>query len=135
VPLDLDFGGVERPSFDPIPENDYVLRVESVEIKKSKNPNKGGNHFDVAHCVFAVAEGEFEDRKVFHYQGFDTESLPYAKVMFEAILGEPLDGIQIDEEDLEGRTFEAHVGQRADNRDKDKMQNVIKYFILPFEVE
>jgi len=131
--INLDFSGVDRPSFDPIPEDDYVLKVVDHSVKPAKNnPNAL-----VAHCVFEVAGGEFEGKKVFHYQGLTGESLPFAKVMYEAIMGEPLDtGFDLeDEEDILGREFEAHVGQKPDNRDSTKMQNTIKYFILPFEVD
>lgn len=135
MPIDLDFGGVDRPSFDPVPEGDYVLKVESVVEK----PSKKDKSKPVLHCVFSVVDGEFDGRKIFHYQGLADDNLPYAKVMLEAILGEPVTGPiseYINEwDDLEDRTFEAFVGQRPDNRDEDRMQNIIKYFRLPFDPE
>jgi hypothetical protein len=133
--IDLNFSGVERPKqggFLPVPEADYDLVVSDFKIKPAQtDPNK-----QVAHCVFEITSGEYEGRRLLHFQGLTGDQTPYAKVMLEAIYGQELDGeFELDEEDVIGRNFEAHVGVRPDNRDPDRKQNRISYFILPFKTE
>ena len=130
--INLNFSGVERPSFEPVPEGDYDLVVSDFKVKPGKaDPSKL-----IAHCVFEITDGEFEGKKVFHYQGITGYQLSYAKVMFEAFYGEPLeDDFEVEEDDLIGKTFQARVGIQLDNRDSTKMQNKISFFILPFETD
>jgi len=133
--INLNFSGVDRPTqggFLPIPEADYELVVSDFKVKDAaNNPNQ-----KVAHCVFEVTSGEYEGRRVLHFQGLLGDQLPYARVMCEAIMGAPLeDDFELDDEDMIGRNFEAHVGVRPDNRDPDRKQNRISYFILPFQTE
>ena len=129
--IDLNFSGVERPSYEPLPEGDYSLVVSDFTLKPGKaDPDK-----IIAHCVFEVIDGEYEGRKIFHFQGMNGTQLPYAKVMLEAMFGEPLtEDISIDEDEIVGKSFQAHIGVQPDNRDTTKMQNKVSYFILPFQV-
>jgi len=130
--IDLNFSGVDRPSFSPVPEDDYDLVVTDFTLKPGKaDPSKV-----IAHCVFEIQGGEYDGRKVWHYQGITGDNLPYAKVMFEAFVGEPLTSdFSLDEDEIVGITFRAHVGVQPDNRDNTKQQNKISYFILPFDTE
>lgn len=129
--IDLDFTGVEAPSFNPVPEDDYVLVLSDFQLKPSSKEN--GNI--VAHCVYEITEGDFAGRKLFDYRvvtgpNVTAEQKGYIKVWLEALMDTDLDGpISLDAEDLVGTVVSAHVEQVPDNRDSSKIQNKIKYFI------
>ena len=133
MPLDLDYSGVERPSFDPVPEDDYDLILEDIVVKDGKS-----NAADkMAHCTFTVDGGEFDGKKILHFQSLlSEEGKKWSKTMFESLYGYPIDSdFRLDEDDLIGRKCSAHVTVQADNRDSSRQQNRISYFILPFEVD
>lgn len=132
MPLDLDFAGVERPSFTPIPEDDYDLICEDCELKPGKTNEK-----DVmAHMIFTVDGGDYDGRRVLHFQSLLTpEGKKYAKVMLESLYGyEVNDNFTFDEDDIVGRSCTAHVTVVPDARDATKKQNRISYFKIPFAV-
>ena len=135
--IDLNLGGVKRPEFKPLPEDDYTLVLTDIEIKPSKEANSDGEHTPVAHCTFEVVEPEeFANRKIWYYQSLGAKNLEFAKVWLEALYGEPLESeISIDEEALVGRHVTAHIKQVPNNKDSTKIDNKIAYFVLPFSTE
>lgn len=133
MPIDLDFTDVPRPSFDPVPEDDYDLLLEDIQIKPGKD---GTKPTQMAHCVFTVQGGDYDGRKIWHYQNLTGEGLKYAKVMLESLYGFPLEtGFTLDEDELVGKTCTAHVTVKPREDDPQRMQNRISYFKLPFSVE
>lgn len=133
MPVDLDYGGVDRPSFKPIPEDDYDLVLSDIVIKDGKTNTDD----KMAHCTFVVEGGDHDGRKILHFQSLlSEEGQKYSKVMFESLYGYPIEGnFRLDEDDLVGRKCTAHVTVIPDNRDATKEQNRISYFKLPFDVE
>lgn len=133
--INLDLGGVARPSYTPLPDGDYTLLLSDLTVK----PGKSDPAKMIAHCVYEVVEpAEFEGRKILHWQQLngDGNSMGFTKIWIEALIGEPLDGeVSIDPEDLIGKHCEAHVKIVPDNRDAEKKQNAIGYFKLPFDAD
>ena len=129
--IDLNLSGVERPSYELLPEGDYTLVLDDISVKAGKSDASK----QVAHCVYKVVEpAEFEGRKLLYWQVLnDPNNMGYVKIWIEALMGAPIDNdLSFDEDELVGRHVNAHVTTQPDNRDSTKMQNTIHYFITDF---
>jgi len=134
--INLDFTGVQRPSFQPIPEDNYTMILSSCKI----GPGKTNKDNIVANLIYEVVEGEttgaeFSGKKVFGSQvvagpGAQDE---YTKMWLEALIGSELTGdFSLDPDSIVGLTCQAHVNVVPDYKDSTKEVNNIKYYILPF---
>jgi hypothetical protein len=131
--VDLNFTGVKAPSFDPIPEGTYKLKLVGIKIKNGTDASS----YDVgANCTYDVTEQEdggsdFVGKKVFNWQtlaGGDSDP-GYVKLWLEALTGQEIDGdFTFDSDQLIGLEVYAAVGIKDDNRDATKQVNFIKYF-------
>lgn len=134
--LNLDFTGVARPSFEPIPEGEYRLVLSALKVAPGKN-NPNNIVANGTYEVVSDAEGnsEHSGRKIFNSQVIAGESArdEYTKLWLESLLGEELTGeFSLDPDQLVGLETVAFVGQAPDFRDETKTINVIKYFIPSF---
>lgn len=141
--LNLDFTGVKRPSFEPIPEGEYVVTLSDLKIAPSKGNATSGKDNIVANGTYEVVsdtEGnsEYSGRKLFNAQVIaGTDARPeYVKLWLESLIGEPLTGeFSLDPDQLVGMECTVFVGVQPHYQDDNKMVNVIKYFIPGFDPE
>ncbi len=136
--LNLDFTGVERPSYKPLPEGTYELKLVGFKIK----PGKSEPDNQVAHLVYEVTdsaehEHEYDGKKVFSVQVLDGPGAnsEYIKIWLEALTNQEMDGsfsLDPDGSQLLDLECTAFVGIVPDFRDNDKEQNAIKYYIPKF---
>jgi hypothetical protein len=144
--LDLDFTGVEslaKPEYTPIPEDEYLLILEGIEVK----PSKANSANLVAHCNYTVSGGDYDGRKLMAWQvvgntsgGLSEEQKGYVKYWLECLMGSEIDGsVSIDLSDLVGASVTAKVriidrndGKKDANGEIMK-QNDIHYFINPLQ--
>ena len=129
MPFKYDTKGVqEAGSFAPIPEDDYYLKIEKVEERKSQKGHPQAN------VTLIVNEGEHKGRKVWNTITFMPKDLPgagMAKHWLHAI-GQPYEGvITVDTRDWRG-VIKAHVViEEYDGKKK----NAIKEIFIPEETE
>ena len=132
--LDLNFTGVERPSYTPVPEGEYVVVMSGCELKPTK-----ANDGMLANMTLEILEpADYAGRKLFASQLVAGEKANpgYTKVWLESFIGQPLESdFTLDTDELVGLTAACFVGTKPDYKDSSKTVNEVKYWILPFEVE
>lgn len=130
--IDLNFTGVKTPTFEPVPEGTYKLKLEGCKVQDGKtNPNDKG-----ANCTYSIVEQEdggtdFVGKKIFNYQTLIGENNDpgYVKLWLEALTGGDIDGqFTFDVDQLLGLEVVAGIGVKPDYRDDTKEVNYIKYF-------
>lgn len=115
--LNLDFTGVETGF--KLPEDDYLFRVEDLELK----PSKAGDS-NVLKVTCVVAEGEKEGKKLTTWFSLKQEALWNLKLWLEAITGEPQEGaLSLDMDALLGVEF---IGTVRDTEDG-KYSQIVTY--------
>lgn len=134
--LNLDFTGIKRPSFEPIPEGEYVLLLSALKVAAGKN-NPNNIVANGTYEVISDTDGntEYSGRKIFNSQVVAGESArdDYTKLWLESLLDQELTGdFSLDPDQLVGLQTTAFVGVAPDFRDETKTVNVIKYFIPSF---
>lgn len=74
-----------------IPDADYLFEIEEVEERTAEN--SGEPYLSI---ILRVAEGEFENKKIYHTISLQEQSLPYFKTLLDAI------GVEVEvEEEVE----------------------------------
>lgn len=92
----LDFSGVETQA--NLPEQDFVLEVDEVELKTSNN--SGENYLSF---TFKVAEGKYAGKKVWHNCSLQPQALFNLRGVLEALgLEVPQGPLELDPADLIG---------------------------------
>ena len=56
--MDFNFTKKQQKDFDPLPEGEYPVEIENVELKRSRNNNKMWN------ITFNIMGGDYQDRKL-----------------------------------------------------------------------
>lgn len=110
--LVVDLNSVEDATFEVLPRAMYLCEVDSLEFTYSQN---SGNPMWT--WTLAVAEGEFEGRKLFFHTVFAGNGLPRTKQVISRVAPElmegPFDPQQVaDEGTLIGRKVKARVDVR-----------------------
>lgn len=124
----IDLEDVAEQSFELLPKGTYPVVVEECEFQISKS---SGN--PMWRMVFAITEGEYENRKLFHYMSFSEKALPMAKsalkVLASDLISSSFDPKGIADDGLmTGRTATARVDiQKGEGEYSD--QNRIKSFL------
>jgi hypothetical protein len=121
------FTGEAARTFDPVPEGDYVLRIEKInlDVVGQKAKNAGAEMWRIQYAI------EGTDKNVFDNLVFVPKSFWRISNWWRAIGNKLVPGQQIDTgepEDHLGKPVEAHLSIREYNGIKD---NQIDYFIEP----
>lgn len=109
--LNLDFSNVETGGFEKPSEGDHDFIIEDAEVK----PSKAGDSENLV-IKASVVGGEEDGRSLLQFFSLKQEALWNVKLFLEALAGEELDGINIDESDLVGQTFRATVRHSPDGK-------------------
>lgn len=124
--IDLNFGGVDGASNFDLPEGEYILVCNEVEVKEGKAA-------PYLNMKFSVADGEHEGKWVFHIASLGEKSRGFLQEMLEALTGVSWrnDNMSLDPNDLPGLTAKANVYQEAytDNQGRPKMASKVKSWI------
>lgn len=130
--IDLNFTGVTRPKFEVVPEGEYTLMLSGCKVA----PGKTDKSKMVASLVYEIVNHEeYAGKKILSWQvvsGPDND-MSYVKLWLESLIGSELsDDFTLDPDELVGMECQAFVGIVPDNRDSDKEQNTVKYYIPSF---
>ena len=131
--LSFDFTGVERPKYEPVPEDVYRVMCSALNVVPSKsNPDNV-----VANGTYEIVNHpEYAGKKVFANQVIagPSANTAYIKVWLESFIGEPLTGeFSFDPEQFVGLEADCFIGLKPDYKDNTKTVNEIKYWIPPFD--
>ncbi len=107
--LNLDFSNAKE--FKNPDEGEHVFIIEDAEVK----PSKAGDSNNLV-IKASVVGGENDGRNAIQYFSLKPEALWNVKLFLEAVAGEEMTEINIDESELVGQTFIATVIHSEDGK-------------------
>ena len=107
--LNLDFSGVERKSFEKPEEGEHVFIVSDAEVK----PSKAGDSNNLV-IKAEVVGGDSDGRSLLQFFSLKQDALWNVRLFIEAIMGEEVEQLSIDTDQLMGQTFVGTVKYSPD---------------------
>lgn len=111
MPINLDFSGVDTSGFQKPEEGDHVFVISDAIVE----PNKAQDSQNLK-VRAEVVGGDSDGRSVLSFFSFKEGALWNLKLFLEAIAGEELESVDIDEKDLVGKTFVGTVRHTDDGQ-------------------
>lgn len=129
MPFSHDTTGVEESgNFAPVPENDYVVKIDAVqELDKNGRPLKSQNGNRMVKVRYKIAEGDYKGRKLFDNITFISPGAKGAGISkhFLHVIGEPYEGqFQVAPESWIGKSLKVSVtiDDSYDGKERNKIQ-------------